>query len=256
LAIDALAVVHPRARLGSDVSIGPYSIVGEHVEIGDETAVGSGVLIDGWTAIGRQCEISHGAVIGTPPQDIKYEDERSYCRIGDRNVIREYVTVNRATGEEKATTIGDDNLIMAYAHVAHNCKLADHIVVANAVNMAGHVTIEDHAMVSGLIPIHQFVRIGCYSMIGGGSRVTQDVIPYGLAAGNPLRLRGLNMVGLRRHGFPEEVRSTLKEAFRLLFRSGLNTSQALSQISSDLPAIPEVEHLVGFIGDSKRGIAK
>jgi len=256
LAIDPRAVVHQRARLGDGVSVGPCSVIGEHVVIGERTEVGSGVLIEGWTEIGADCRICHGAVIGTEPQDYKYRGEESYCIVGDRNVIREYVTINRATGEGKSTTLGDGILLMAYSHVAHNCTLGDDVIIANAVNMAGHVTIEEHAMVSGLIPIHQFVRIGCHAMIGGGSRITQDVVPYGLAVGNPLSMRGINVVGLRRHRFPEGVRTTLKEAFRFLFRSGLNTSQALTRIKADLPTIPEIDHLVEFVESSKRGITK
>lgn len=256
MGIDERAVVHPRATLGRGVSVGPYSVVGEHAVIGDRTEVESGVVIDGWTTVGADCRLCHGVVVGTPPQDVKYRGEESCCTVGDRNVLREYVTINRATGEGKSTVLGDDNLLMAYAHVAHNCFLGNHTIIANAANMAGHVTIEDYAMVSGLISIHQFVRIGCHTMIGGGSRIVQDVIPYGLAVGNPLCMRGINIVGLRRHGFPEEVRATLKKAYRLLFRSGLNTSQALGRIKVDLPETPEVHHLVEFIEHSNRGISK
>lgn len=249
-------VIHPKAVLGEGVKIGPYSIIGENVIIGNNTEIGSSCLIEGWTTIGQNCEIFHGAVLGTPPQDTKYEGEESYCRIGDRNIFREYTTVHRASGEEEETRIGNDNLIMATAHIAHNCTIGSGVVIANGTTLAGHVEVEDKAFVSGLCPVHQFVRIGTLSIVGGGYRVPQDLVPYMMAAGYPLQTVGLNLVGLKRNGVVDGTLQVLKEAYRILFRSDLNTSQALSRIEWDLPIIPEIQHLLQFIRSSKRGITK
>jgi UDP-N-acetylglucosamine acyltransferase len=253
LKVSDLSQIHPSAQLGRDVTVGPYSIIGEHVVIGDRTNVGSHVVIEGWTEIGADNEIHHFAVIGTPPQDLKWEGAKSHVRIGRRNTIREFATVNRATGEGEETRIGDENLIMAYVHVAHNCVIENGTILANAVNLAGHVMIEEKAIIGGVTPVHQFVRVGRHSMIGGGSRVPKDMPPYLLGAGNPLRIAGINQVGLERRGFPEESMGALKEAFRLLYRSSLNRTQALERIRREVAPCSEVEHLVRFIGESERG---
>lgn len=254
--IHETAIIHPKAILGEGVEIGPYTLIGEHVTIGEKTWIGSSCLVEGWTTIGRECRIFHGAVIGTPPQDVKYSGEESYCIVGDRNIFREYTTVHRATGEGGVTRIGNDNFIMATAHIAHNCEIGSGIVIANGSVLAGHVQVEDKAFISGLCPVHQFVRIGTLTMIGGGCRVPQDIVPYMMAAGYPLRIIGLNRVGLERHGFVDGTRKTLKNAYRILFRDGLNTSQALQKIEEDLPQTSEIQHLLQFIQASKRGIAK
>lgn len=248
------AIVDPRAQLGSGVEIGPYSVVGGDVTIGEGTRVGSGCLVEGWTTIGRQCRIFHCAVIGAEPQDLKYRGERSFLRIGEANTIREFATVHRATGEGLETVVGDRNFIMAYAHVAHNCVIGNGVVLANSVNMAGHVTIDDNATVGGVTVIHQFVRVGKYSIIGGGLRIPMDIVPYVKVGGYPARVNGLNLVGLERRGFKPETRRILKEAYRLIFRSDLNVSQALKRIRSDVEPIPEVLHLIEFIESSRRGI--
>ncbi|MCH7759960.1 acyl-ACP--UDP-N-acetylglucosamine O-acyltransferase [candidate division TA06 bacterium] len=254
--IHKTAIVHPKANLGEGVEIGPYSIVGENVVIGEKTTISSSCLIEGWTTIGKECRIFHGAVIGTPPQDVKYKDKTSYCSIGDRNIFREYSTTHRATGEGETTRIGNENFIMAYVHIAHNCEIGSGVVIANGATLAGYVLVEDKAFISGLCPVHQFVRIGTLSFIGGGYRVPQDLVPYMMATGYPLRTTGLNREGLKRNGIVNGTRKTLKEVYRILFRSGLNTSQALSKIEEDFPPLPEVQHILHFIKSSKRGITK
>jgi UDP-N-acetylglucosamine acyltransferase len=245
--------VHPGARIGQGVTIGPFSIIGEHAVIGDGTTIGSHVVIDGWTEIGVENRIHHFAVLGAPPQDLKFEGGRTCLRIGDRNTIREFATLNRATGEDEETRIGDGNLIMTYVHVAHNCVIGNNVILANAVQLAGHVEIEDYAIVGGGTVVHQFVRIGAHSMIGGGSRIPKDVPPYFLGAGNDFRIAGLNRVGLDRRGFSETAKRALLEAHRFLYRSALNRSQAIERIRSEVEDCPEVAHLVRFLEGSQRG---
>ncbi|MGD9401407.1 MAG: acyl-ACP--UDP-N-acetylglucosamine O-acyltransferase [bacterium] len=252
--IHATAVIDPRAELGEGVSVGPYTVIGPDVRIGPRTAIGSHCVLEGWTEIGADCRITHSVCLGQEPQDVKYGGEETYVRIGSGNLIREYTSVHRATGEGNETRIGDDNFIMAYVHVAHNCTVENGTVIASFTALAGHVTVEDHARISGVIPVHQFVRIGRHSMVGGGSRVPKDILPYVKVAGNPLRVSGLNTIGLRRAGFDPETMKVLREAYRLIFRSELNVTQATERIKSELPSIPEIEHLVEFIETSERGI--
>jgi UDP-N-acetylglucosamine acyltransferase len=248
------AFVDPRALIGSGVSVGPNTVIGPDVTIGDGTTIGANCLIEGWTEIGERNRIFHCVVIGAEPQDLKYEGEKTFVRVGDGNIVREFSTIHRATGEGAATEVGDGNFLMAYVHVAHNCRVGNHTVLANAVNMAGHVTIEDHAAVSGLTVVHQFVRVGAYSYTGGGSRVAMDVVPYIKLAGNPPVVNGLNTVGLQRAGFSDEAIGVLKSAYRLLFRSDLNVGQAVQRIKQELPQTVEIKHLVDFIESSERGI--
>jgi len=252
--IHPAAFVDTRAELGTGVSIGPNTLVGPDVVIGDGTSVGANCLIEGWTEIGRENRIFHCVVIGSEPQDFKYGGEKAFVRIGDRNAIREFATIHRATGEGNQTLVGDGNYIMAYAHIAHNCTVGNRTVLSNGVNMAGHVTIQDHAVVSGLTVIHQFVRIGAFSYTGGGSRVAMDVIPYIKLAGNPPVVNGLNTVGLQRNGFSSESIAVLKKAYRLLFRSELNVAQAVERIRQELPPTDEIKYLIDFIESSERGI--
>lgn len=254
--IHPTALVHRGAELGENVSIGPYAVIGAKVRIGDGTRVGSCVLIDGETTIGSGNRIFHGAALGNVCQDLKYRGERSFVRIGDRNTIREYVTVNSATGEDRSTVIGNDCLLMAYVHIAHNCMIGSNVILANVVNLAGHVQVRDFAIIGGVTPIHQFVRIGEYAFVGGGSRIAQDVPPFVKVAGNPARPAGINSIGLQRRGFSAEQRMLLKRAYTLLYRSGLNTSQALSRIEETLPMTPEIESFVEFVRESARGIIK
>ena len=253
-AIHPRAMVDPGAQIASGVEVGPNTIIGPDVVVSEGTRIGANCLIEGWTSIGKQCRIFHSAVLGVEPQDVKYGGERAFVRIGDGNIIREFVTVHRATGEGKETRIGDRNFIMAHAHVAHNCTVGNGTVIANTVNMAGHVTIEDFANVSGGTVIHQFVRIGKYSYIGGGVRIPMDIAPYVMVAGYPARVNGLNAVGLKRHGFSAGTRQTLKEAYGLIFRSNLNVSQAVERIRQEVELLPEVLYLIEFIERSERGI--
>ena len=250
------AIVHPNAQIGDGTSIGPYSIIGEDVKLGENCRIGSSVLVEGRTTLGENNRVFHGAAIGTVPQDLKYDGALSYVKIGDDNVIREYVTINCATDEGESTLIGNGNLLMAYVHVAHNCLLGDHIILANSVNLAGHVIIQDFAIIGGVVPVHQFVTIGAHSFIGGGSRIPKDIPPFVKVAGNPPRIGGINTVGLQRRGFTNEQISQIKQAYKYLYRSDLNVSQAMELIEKELPRTPEVMMLVDFINESRRGITK
>ena len=249
------ALVDPHARLAEDVVVGPYCIISGEVEIGSGTVLGSNVVLEGWTRVGRNCRILHSAVLGTLPQDLKYKGARSLVEIGNSNTIREFVTINRATGEGEKTVVGDNNLLMAYVHLAHNCIIGNGVILANAVNLAGHVRIDDYAIVGGMTPVHQFVRIGRHAFVGGGSRVPKDVPPFVRAAGNPLRIVGLNSVGLQRREFPADVRLELKRLYRLFYRSNLNVSQAIAKSRAELRDIPEVREFLSFVEKSERGVS-
>ncbi|MCA9794412.1 MAG: acyl-ACP--UDP-N-acetylglucosamine O-acyltransferase [Candidatus Eremiobacteraeota bacterium] len=246
------ALVNPKAEIADDVEIGPFTIVGENVKIGRGTKIHSSVVLDGWTEIGEDNEIYPGAVIGVAPQDLRYSGERAYVRIGHRNVIREYVTVHRASDEEGLTAIGDDNLIMAYTHVAHNCLLGNQIIVANSVGLAGHVEIEDQAVLGGMCGVHQFVRVGRLAMLGGMAKVSQDVPPFAMVDGQPARIFGMNIRGMQRRGVTKEARLGLKNCYRLILRSGLNLSQALSAIRATVDNTDEVRHLLRFLESPSR----
>lgn len=254
--IHPTAVVHPDARLGHDVTIGPYSIIGPHVTVGPECQIGSSVLIEGHTTLGRGNKIHHGAVVGSEPQDLKFTGEKSFVEIGDNNVIREYCTIHLATCDNEVTRIGNDCLLMAYVHVAHNCIVDDHVILANAVNLAGHVEVEDWAIIGGMTPVHQFVRIGKHAFVGGGSRLAQDVPPFVRVAGNPVEVAGVNSVGLKRRGFEDAELMNLKQAYRLLYRTGLNVSQAMDRIATNCELDRHVEDLMAFIRRSERGIVR
>ena len=255
-AIHPAAFVDDGARLAAGVTVGPGAVIGPHVRIGEGTTVGSHALITGWTKVGRDCRIHHGAVLGSPPQDLKYEGQPSYLEVGDRTTVREFVTANLATEPDATTRIGSDCLLMAYSHVAHNCVVGDHAILANAVQMAGYVTIEDWAIVGGGTVIHQFVRIGRHSMVGGGSRIAQDVAPYVKLAGNPPRLAGVNSVGLERRGYTAETCDALERAYRLLVRKGLTVTDAVARMREDIAGVPEVEILARFAETSARGLTR
>ena len=250
------AIVHPGARVGNNVTIGPYSIIGERVTLGDGCEIGSCVRIDGDATFGKNNRVFHGASIGSIPQDLKYTGADSAVTIGDNNVFREYVTVNIATDEGESTVIGNGNLLMAYVHVAHNCILGDNVILANSVNLAGHVIVEDYAIIGGVVPVHQFVTIGAHSFIGGGSRIPKDIPPFVKVAGNPPRVGGINSIGLRRRGFTNEQIVQIKKAYRFLYRSELNVAQAVEKIQQELPDTPEIRMLIEFIHNSRRGISK
>lgn len=252
--IHPTAIIAPQAELGADVEIGPYAIVGPGVTLGPRCRIGSHAVIERNSRLGAECRVGTGSVIGGDPQDLKYAGEETWVEIGDGSVLREYVTVNRGTAATGRTSVGARCFLMSYVHVAHDCHLGEEVIVANAVQMAGHVTIGARAFVSGLTPIHQFVRIGTHAFIGGGSRVTKDVPPYTKAVGNPLRLYGLNAVGLRRHGFPEATLRELKRAYRHFFASDLNVAQALARAREELAPLSEVETFIAFVEASQRGV--
>lgn len=248
------AIVDDDAQMGEGVTIGPWAIVGPGVEIGDNTEIGPRVLIERDTVIGEDCRIHNGAVLGSDPQDLKYQGERTVLEIGDRTVIREFATLNRGTAASGRTVVGSDCLLMAYTHVAHDCEIGNHVILANAVNMAGHVLIEEWAIIGGVTPIHQFVRVGAHAFVGGGSRLAQDVPPFCRAAGSPARLYGLNSVGLERRGFSNDVRRSLKQAYKITFKSNLNISQGLARVEEEVEQTPEVRRFVAFIRESDRGV--
>jgi UDP-N-acetylglucosamine acyltransferase len=254
--IDSRAAVSPNAQLGANVSIGPFTIVEDGAVIGDGTRIAANALIATGARIGKDCTIHHGAVIGHTPQDLKYADEPSTCEIGDRTVVREYATLHRGTGEGGRTVIGADCFLMGYVHIAHDCEVGSQVIMSNAAMLAGHTVVEDWVIIGGITPVHQFTRIGCHAMIGGGVRVPKDVPPYCLASNHPLVFEGLNSIGLRRRGFTREAISALDRAYEIIYRSGKNVSQALDAIAGDaaLMAFPEVVHVVEFIRGSKRGI--
>lgn len=253
--IDQRAAVHAGAQIGHDVAIGPFAVIGEHVKIGDGCIIGPHVVLDGWTEIGESCEFSAGTSIGSPPQDLKYRGEETRVVVGKRTVFREYVTVNRGTvGGGGVTTIGDECFLMAYAHVAHDCHLGNHVILANCGTLSGHVTIEDYAILGGLSAIHQFTRLGAHCMIGGCSGIAQDVPPYALANGDRAKIYGLNKVGLQRRNFSPESIKALSKAYRILFRSKLSMKHALEKVKDELQGCSEVDHLIEFIEGSERGI--
>lgn len=252
--IHATAIVAPDAQLGAGVEVGPYAIIGEDCIVGDECRIGTHAVLERHVRLGAGVRIGVGSVIGGDPQDLKFQGEITTVEIGDGTVVREYATVNRGTAESYRTTIGRGCFIMTYVHVAHDCHIGDGVIISNGTQMAGHVTVEDHAIISGLVAIHQFVRIGAYSFIGGASRVSQDVPPYLKAVGNPIKLYGLNSVGLQRANFDPAVLRELKRAYRLFFRSELNVRQALERAQQELQLCPEVRHFLSFVDDSGRGV--
>jgi len=257
VSIHPTAVVHPKAHIADDVEIGPYSVVGEHVTIGAGTKIASHVQIEGWTTIGERNQIFSFSSVGAPPQDIGYRNEETYLIIGDDNVIRESATVHRATTkEDRKTVIGNRNFLMAYSHVAHDCKLGDNIIMANSVALGGHIEIGDHAILGGIVAVHQFARIGTYAIIGGQSAVTLDIPPYVSAAGNRAQLYGLNLVGLKRKGFTDQTIAILKKAYKTIFRSGHTIDEAIRKALDEFPESSEVNILVEFIRSSKRGITR
>jgi UDP-N-acetylglucosamine acyltransferase len=248
------AVVDRGARLGSGVTVGPGSIVEADVEIGDDTWIGAHAVIASGTRLGRRNRVYHGAILGTEPQHLGDHGDGTKLIIGDDNVLREYCSINRGSAATGQTTLGNGCYIMMYVHLGHDCRLGNQVIMANATNVAGHVDIDDHANISGLVPIHQFVRIGKYTFISGGYRVLKDVPPYIIASEHSSGFCGLNTVGLQRHGFGKEQISTIKQAYRLLYQESLNRSQAVTRIKSDLPDTPEIQEILTFIESSDRGI--
>ena len=255
--IHPTAIISPGAQLAANVTIGPYAVVGEHVVIGSGTIVASHVVIEGWTEIGCDNHIFQFSSVGAAPQDLKYSGQETQLKIGDRNRIREFTTLNRATAEGGGMTrVGNDNLFMAYSHVAHDCIVHDHVILANGATLAGHVEVESAAILGGLAAVHQFCRIGCHTMISGGAMVTQDIPPYTVAQGDRAKTMGLNLIGLKRRGFTEETIRGIKKAYRMIFRSGLRLEEALQKVTLEIEQTPELEHFINFIKDSQRGIAR
>jgi UDP-N-acetylglucosamine acyltransferase len=255
--IHATAIVHPAAELGARVSVGAYSIIGAHVEIGDDTAIGPHTIIEGPTRIGRDNRIGSFNVLGGPPQDKKYAGEPTRLEIGDRNVIREYCTFNRGTTKDaRVTRIGDDNWIMAYIHVAHDCQIGSNTVLANNAQLSGHVHVGDWAILGGFTGVVQFVRIGAHVMVGGGTILRQDVPPYVTVAGNPAKVFGINSEGLRRRSFTPAAIAGLQRAYRTLYRSNLPLADAQTALAAQVAASPEVAPLVDFLKTAARGIVR
>lgn len=252
--IHPTAIVDETVRIGDDVTVGPFSIVRANAVIGDRCQIHANALIGENTTLHSGCKVFHGAVVGEIPQDLKYHSEETYTEIGENTVIREYATIHRGTEDRVTTSVGNNCLVMAYVHIAHDCQVGDHVILANAVNLAGHVTIDDYASLGGLVPVHQFVRIGAHAYIGGGFRVSKDVPPFILASKQPLTYGGLNVVGLRRRGFSSESRNIIKKAYRILFRSEYNTSQAVEKIREELPDTEEIRRILTFIKESRRGL--
>jgi UDP-N-acetylglucosamine acyltransferase len=250
------AIVHPGAQVGPGCEIGPYCVVGEHVTLGEKCKLHSHVVIDGHTRLGPENEIFPFASIGLKTQDLKWKGGLTRVEIGDGNTFRECVTIHSATGDGEVTSVGSQNHILAYCHIAHNCVLGDHIIMSNVATLAGHVTVGDYAVIGGLVAIHQFCRIGKMSMIGGCSKVVQDVPPFMLADGNPAETRTINKIGMERNGISETVQSALRQAYKLLFREGLTISNALAQLEKESPQLEEVRYLVQFVQSSQRGISK
>ena len=250
------AIVSARAEIADDVIIGPFSIIEDNVVIGKGTKLDSSVVLASGAVLGENVRVSHGAVIGTKPQDLKFEGEETKAIIGDNTVVREYVTVNRGTKATGETRVGKDCMLMAYSHTAHDCHIGDNVILANSVNLAGHIEIDDYAILGGLLPVHQFVKIGTHAMVGGGFRVPQDVCPFALLGGYPLKVVGVNKIGLRRRDFSKEVLDSLDHAFKFLFFSGLNTSQAVERIKNEMEIIPEIQVIFDFINRSERGLTK
>lgn len=251
--IHPTAIIHPTAEIADDVEIGPYCLVGERAVIGKGTRLEAHVVVDSWTVLGESNHLFWGVIVGAPPQDRKYKDEPTCLKIGNHNVIREYVTLHRASGEGEETLIGDHNFFMAYSHVGHNSRVGSHVVMANSVGIGGHSVIEDYVNFGGLVGVHQFTTIGAYAMIGGMSRVNRDAPPYMLIEGSPFKVYGINSIGLQRAGFSQETRDTLKTACRLLYYSNLKFAQAIEKIRAELPAIPEIEHLIESLEASRLG---
>lgn len=255
--IHPTAIVGPKAELDANVEIGPYSIVADNVSIGSGTVIGAHAMIEPYTSIGPDCRIYQYASVGAAPQAIKFKGEITYLKIGRGTTVREFVTINRGTEFGGGITeVGENNLLMAYSHVAHDCKTGREVILANNATLAGHIIIGDYVTVGGLVAIHQFVKIGDYAYIGGKSAVAKDIPPYVIASGDRASLHGLNKVGLKRHGFGDNTLGALKKAYRIIFRIGITTKEAIQRVQAEVEQIPEVVNLIEFIKSSERGITR
>ena len=255
--IDPTACVHPTAELDSGVEIGPFSVISEHVRIGKNTKIGSHVVIDKWVTMGSDCNVFQFVSIGAAPQDLGYKGEKTEVIIGDNNVFREFVTVHRATTKDRGKTVcGSNNLFMNYVHIAHDCNIANNIIMANSATLGGHVTIDDHAIVGGLVAIHQHVRVGAYCIIGGASAVSKDIIPYAMAVGNRARIYRLNSVGIRRQGFTKHDLDEIKKCYNIVLRSSHGITEAVTKLTAEMPSSVHARRFIDFLKGSKRGIAR
>lgn len=254
--IHPTAIIHPKAKIGAHCEIGPYCVIGEHVTLGDKCKLHSHVVIDGHTKLGKGNEIFPFASIGLKTQDLKWKGGVTRTEIGDANTFREYVTIHSATSDGEVTRVGSHNHILAYCHIAHNCTLGNRIIMSNVATLAGHVTVEDFAVIGGLAAVHQFCRIGKMAIIGGCSKIVQDVPPFMLADGNPAKTRTINKVGIERNGVSDEAQTALRSAYKILFREQLTIPNALAKIEKKFSDIAEIKHLIEFARASERGISK
>jgi UDP-N-acetylglucosamine acyltransferase len=255
--IHPTALISPKAEIDAGVDIGPYTIIGDQVKIGTGAVIGPHVTIDPYVEIGPECHIFQFASIGALPQAIKFEGEETYVKIGRKTIVREFATINRGTGFGGGITeVGEENLLMAYTHIAHDCKTGRGVILANNATLAGHITIEDYVTIGGLTALHQFVRVGKHAYIGGKSAVVKDVPPFVIAAGDRAKLHGLNRVGLKRHGFSDDALAMLKKTYRLIFRIGLTLNEAIERVRAEVGQTPEVDYLLAFIKQSERGMTR
>ena len=254
--IHPAAIVDKKAKLADDVEVGPYALIGPNVEIGKSVTIAGHAVLDGYTVIGEGTRIFTGAVIGSAPQDLKYKGKKSFLKIGKNNIIREYVTINLGTKEGSVTSIGDGNLLMAYSHVAHDCRVGNNCVIANLGTLAGHVTIEDRVIMGGLAAVHQFTRVGKMAIIGGCSKVVQDIPPFSTCDGNPAKVYGLNLVGITRAGMPKDAQARLRKAFKILFHSGLIFKNGIKKVKKSIGSFEEIDYLLNFIKNSERGVCR
>ena len=252
MSIHATAIVHPNAQLDPTVEVGPYAIIGEHVKIGAGTVVQAHAFIDGHTTIGQNCKIFPFACIGMPTQDLKYDGGVTFAEVGDGTTLREYTTVHLGTRDGEVTRVGKNCLIMAYCHIAHGCNVGNNVIMSNLAQLSGEVQVEDMAIIAGMVGVHQFVRIGTMAMVGS-ARITKDVPPYMLVGNEPPEVCGPNSVGLQRRGVSPEARSTIKAAYKILYREGLNRMQAVQRIRDEVMDCPEIRHLTNFVEQSVRG---
>ena len=256
MAAHPTAVVSPKAKVHGSAQIGPYAVVGAGAVIHEGVSIGPHVVIDGNTTIGAGCVIFPSAVLGSITQDLMYKGEETFIVIGEKTTIREFVTINGATGEGESTVVGSGCLLMAYSHVAHNCRVGNGVIIANGGTLAGCVEIEDKAIIGGLTGIHQFCRVGAYSMVGGCTKITQDVVPYSLVDGHPAQWHGVNIVGLKRNGFSQQKISAIKSAHSMLCKEGVTVKKAVDKINKELPDIPEIQCIISFVEKASRGITK
>ncbi len=250
------AIIHPKAKLSPDCHVGPYCVIGEHVEIGDGCKLHSHVIVDGHTKLGINNEVFPFASIGLKTQDLKWKGGTTRTEIGDGNTFREYVTVHSATSDGDSTRIGSHNNLLAYSHVAHDCQIGSNVVMSNGSTLAGHVIVHDHAILGGLTGVHQFCRIGRMAMLGGYSKVVQDIPPFMIADGNPAATRTVNKVGLTRNGVSEETQGALRQAYKTIFREGLTVAKAIETMENDLQQVLELKELIEFMRTSERGLAR